>query len=147
MVDLGIILFANVTILWFDHFTEIRVFLDLFLDKVLGRKNVRRHEDFFLPEFADAGLIQLALVALDFFRLALADLGFDQAATFIHFRAIHLAGGFQQSGALFDRKLGQQSPGWRPLFPGFRRRILTGRPVRLPFGFYRSSRSINGRLP
>ena len=90
-----IIFFADVTILRLDDLAEIRIVGDFLLHEILRRKNIRRSEDFFAAQFADAGFVEAGLVAPDFFDFALADFRLHEPAAFIHFGTINFAGNFQ----------------------------------------------------
>lgn len=59
-------------------------------------------------QLADAGLVELCVVALLFLRLALLDGGLHQPATLIHVRRVDFSGDLEQARAVLDRQLPQQ---------------------------------------
>jgi hypothetical protein len=105
MVDGRVILLADVAILRLDDFAEVGIVGDFVLLKIFRRKNIRRGENFFAAQLADAGLVQLGLVALDFLRLAPAHGCLDEPATFVHIGTINGPRRREQPCPLLLRKL------------------------------------------
>ena len=120
MVDGQVILFADVAVLRFDDFAEIGIVGDFLLLKILRRENIRRGENFFATQFADAGLVQLGLVARNFFRLAQARLGLHEPSPLLHVGRKNFARGREQPRAFLDRKFRQHRAIARCDFEDFR---------------------------
>ncbi len=110
MVNRRVVLLAGVTILRFDHLTELRVALDFLLLETRWRQHVRRGENFFPAQFADSGLVEFGLVPLNFLRLAQAHPRLHEPPPRVHIRAVNLARGFQQTHPFLLRNPGQQRP-------------------------------------
>src|ERR1035437_10083573 len=120
MVDGRVILFADVAILRFDDFAEFRVVRDFLLLEILRRKNIRRGENFFAAQFADACFIQLRLVALQFVRLAQPRLGLHQPPPFGHIGAKNFPRRREQPRAFLDGQFRQHRAIARRDFENFR---------------------------
>ena len=84
MMNLRVVLFADVTVLRLHHFAKVRIIHDLVLLKFPGRKHIGRGENFFTPQSANAGFVEPALIALELLLLALPHLGLHQAPAFLH---------------------------------------------------------------
>ena len=108
MVDGRVVLLADVAVLRFDDFAEVGIVGDFVLLKILRQQNVRRGENFFAAQLADAGRVQLGFVALDFLRLAPAHGRLDEPATFVHIGTINGPRRREQPCPLLLRKLTKQ---------------------------------------
>ena len=67
----GVVLFANVTVLWIDHFAKVGVIFDLFSGKQRRRRQVWGGEDGLAPKFPNACLRENRVVFFLFIRLTL----------------------------------------------------------------------------
>src|SRR5262249_47827284 len=80
MVEVGVMLFADVTMLRFDAFAEIRIVFNLdSLDAWRG-KRVGSIKDRPTAQFSNAGLAEDLLFPLQFLVFSLAYPGFDEAS-------------------------------------------------------------------
>ena len=78
MMNLRVVLFADIAILRLDRFMEVRVVPHFHLLKIQRRKNIRRGKNFFATQFANARLVELGIMFVLFRRLALLDFGLHQ---------------------------------------------------------------------
>jgi hypothetical protein len=107
VVDLGIILFADVAILRLDDFAEVFVG-DGLLGVGGGRERVGRGVNGFAAEFADAGLVQYFLGLGAFLGFALALGCFGEAAAFGDVGAENFAGRLHEADAIFLGEAGEE---------------------------------------
>ena len=108
MVDRRIIFFADVTILRLDDFAEIGIVRNFLLLNIFWWQNVRCGENFFAAQFADASLVQLGFVELNFLGFAPPNFCLHQAATLVHVGTINRARCREQSRPLRFRKFREQ---------------------------------------
>src|SRR5688572_12579834 len=71
MVNLRVVLFADITVLRLHDFTKVCVADYLVLFEAGRRMHIWRGENGLLPKLADAGVVQANLVTLRFLRLTL----------------------------------------------------------------------------
>ena len=102
MVNLQVILFADVTVLWFDDLAKIRVGHFLLFGGI-GRQSVGRGEDRLAAKLANARDVQPRLIAFLFAGFALALLRLGEAAAFLDVGTKNFTGGLEQAGAFLGR--------------------------------------------
>jgi hypothetical protein len=100
----GIVLLADVTVLRLDHLSKRRIVGHLLRFEVGRRRRIRRDEGFFPAQLPDARFLQNILIPFQLLRLAPPHPRLDQAPPLAHVRTINVAGGLQQTRAFLHRQ-------------------------------------------